>query len=220
MKAYKPIIIQDILNEFGSIIWIEPPNVFISNRIETFLNKSKLNGILTWPLSQPITQLTHPSMFKYFKTKPSDFYFVHLLDTTQFIIYNNKDIHLNLMLPWVKCALKEECIAPPGSKYYGCDFNRRPAFLYSSCHRYEASAFSIITALLFQFDQTKYTMLYNSDDSQPNNKTINQMTSFDNSDNLSSFIQTYYENSFMTEITETKSKTSDKVLKEHTIKIV
>ena len=120
----------------------------------------------------------------------------------------------------MKCALKEECIAPPGSKYYGCDFNRRPAFLYSSCHRYEASAFSIITALLFQFDQTKYTMLYSTDDSLPNNKTINQMTSFDNSDNLSSFIQTYYENSFMTEITEIKSKTSDKVLKEHTIKIV
>ena len=85
---------------------IEPPNVFISNKIEKFLNKSKQIGMLAWPNSEPVSQMTHPSMFKYFQTKPQDFYFVHILDTTQFIIYNNQKIHQNLMLPWVKCALK------------------------------------------------------------------------------------------------------------------
>ena len=85
---------------------IEPPNVFISNKVEKFLNKSKQIGMLAWPNSEPVSQMTHPSMFKYFQTKPQDFYFVHILDTTQFIIYNNQKIHQNLMLPWVKCALK------------------------------------------------------------------------------------------------------------------
>jgi hypothetical protein len=149
--------IKDVLNEYESLIWIEPPNIFTSNKIDNFLAKSKQNGLLAWPLSQPVTQMTHPSMFRYFQARPNDFYFVHTLDTTRFILFNNKKIHLSLMLPWVKCALKKDCIAPAGSKYNGCDFTRRPAFLYSGCHRYEMSSFSIITALLFQFDQTKYT---------------------------------------------------------------
>lgn len=55
--------------------------------------------------------------------------------------------------------MKEECIAPIGSKYNGCDYTRRPTFLYSGCHRYEMSAFSIITSQLFNFDQKQYTML-------------------------------------------------------------
>ena len=149
--------------------------------------------------------MTHPSMFKYFRAKLSDFYFVHMLDTSQFILYNNKEIHTNLMLPWVKCALKEECISPPGSKFYGCDFTRRPAFLYSSCHRYEMSAFSIITALLFDYDQTKYTTL--SDKSYPNSEISSIQDSMssatlssksDGEDILSSFIQSYYESSQIT----------------------
>jgi hypothetical protein len=166
IKAYKPIIIQEVLNTYGAIIWIEPPNIFIHNKIDKYLNKSKQYGILAWPNREPVSQLTHPNMFKYFQTKSNEFYFVHMLDTTQFIIFNNQNIHNNLMLPWVKCALKEECIAPRGSKYYGCDFKRKPKFLYSGCHRYEKSAFSILTSLLYDFDQTKFTMWHEQQQQQ------------------------------------------------------
>ena len=141
------------------MIWIEPPNIFVSNEIDNYLTHAKSKGILTWALNQPVSQLTHPSMFKYFNLNANKFYFVHLLDTSKFIIYNNERIHLNLMLPWVKCVLNKDCIAPLGSKFNGCDLNRKPAFLYSGCHRYEMSAFSIITARLFNFNQTQYTFL-------------------------------------------------------------
>lgn len=92
---------KEVLNEFGALIWIEPPNVFISNNIDRYLNKSKETGILTWPRSEPVTQMSHPLMFKYFGKKASDFHFIHMIDTTQFILYNNKNIHARLMLPWV-----------------------------------------------------------------------------------------------------------------------
>ena len=165
MKAYKPIILQEVLNENGALIWIETPNVFTSNKIEKYLAKAKSNGVLTWQLKQPVSQLTHPLMFKYFNSKADDFYFVHTLDTSQLILYNSQLVHESLMLPWVKCALKEECIAPPGSKYFGCDFDRKPLFHYSGCHRYEMSAFSIITSLLFKFDYDKYTVEYENGES-------------------------------------------------------
>lgn len=159
IKAYKPIIIQEILNQFGGIMWIEPPNIFTSSRIEPYVQRALQTGLFTWPLEQPITQMTHPSMFKYLDTEPpSQFYFIHMLDTSKFIIYNTRDIHVNLMLEWVKCALKEECIAPPGSKFYGCDLDRRPQFLYSGCHRYEMSAFSILVARMFELDESSYTL--------------------------------------------------------------
>ncbi|RMZ93725.1 hypothetical protein BpHYR1_010804, partial [Brachionus plicatilis] len=157
IKAYKPIIIQEVLNEYGAIIWIEPPNVFVSNKSDLFLAKSQKNGLLAWPQAQPVSQMTHPTMFRYLNSKQRDYFFVHMLDTSQFIIYNNKEIHQKLMLPWVKCALKASCIAPPGSKYSGCNFTRRPFFRYSGCHRYEQSAFSIIAALLYKFDESQYT---------------------------------------------------------------
>ncbi len=139
------------------MIWIQPPNIILSNKIEDYLNNSKTEGLVAWPCKEPITQMTHPSMFKYFTLNSQDFYFVHMLDTTKMFIVNKEHIHKKLMLPWVKCALKEDCISPPGAQLNGCDFTRRPEFLYSGCHRYESSSFSIITALLFNFDSTKYT---------------------------------------------------------------
>ena len=199
---------KEVLNEYGAIIWIEPPNVFTSNKIERFLNKSKENGLLAWPLSQPVSQMTHPSMFKYFNTKQKDYYFVHMLDTSQFILYNNRKIHESLMLPWVKCALKENCIAPAGSKYNGCDFNRKPYFLYSGCHRYEKSAFSIIAALLYNFDQSKYTILIDENNQLINTTSVYSLNNLDLNKPISSFIETYYENSFMTQIHSTTKKSS------------
>lgn len=236
-----------MLNEYGSLIWVEPPNVFISNNIEKYLDKSKSSGLLAWPMEEPVSQLTHPLMFDYFNAKVHDFYFVHMLDTSQLIIYNNWKIHTELMLPWVKCALKEDCISPVGSQFSGCDFNRLPAFLFSGCHRYEMSAFSIITAQLFNFDLNKYTMqLEDSDldldflqeklsaataaESNKNQqqqqliriKTTKEIEAKDVEKSLEddkvslnrlagSFIQKYYQNSFMTPIS-LLSKTANNLL--------
>lgn len=149
--------------------------MFTSNKIDKYLTHARhTSGLLSWPLRHPITQLTHPTMFKYFDSPVSNFYFAHILDTSQLIIYNKREIHEHLMLPWVKCALREHCIAPPGSKYYGCDFTRRPIFHYSGCHRYEMSAFSIITAKLFEFQVNKYTAVVGErvDDGAFNNNTV------------------------------------------------
>lgn len=108
--------------------------------------------------------MTHPSMFKYLNVEASEFYFIHMLDTSKFIIYNTQAVHYRLMFNWIKCALNEECIAPPGSKFNGCYLDRRPQFLYSGCHRYEMSAFSILVARMFEMDEGSYTLGFNFTD--------------------------------------------------------
>ncbi len=144
------------MNEYGFLIWIEPSNVLVSNNIDVYLNKTMENGLVTWPSNEPITQQTHPTMFKYFKVKQQDFFFVHMIDTSCMLLLNKPKVHYDLMLPWIKCALRQDCLSPPGAQLYGCEFNRRPEFLYSGCHKYESSAFSIISAILFEFDSSKY----------------------------------------------------------------
>ena len=168
---------------------------------------------MAWPKSEPITQMTHPLMFQYFKLKLADFYFVHMLDTTQFILFNNKEVHANLMLPWVKCALKEDCIAPRGSKFHGCDFSRRPAFLYSGCHRYEMSAFSIITALMFNFDQTKYTLWDEGKTNQSSIISTSTNSETETSADIDSFMRRIYENSFMASASATKPNDLERKIK-------
>lgn len=135
-------------------------------------------------------------------TKQEDYFFVHMLDTSQFILFNNKKIHQFLMLPWVKCALKANCIAPPGSKYYGCNFDRRPLFKYSGCHRYEQSAFSIIVALFYQFDENKYTASINQNSKLANSSLMYLLNKNEKNE---AKMQVYYQNSFMSQAKMTTS---------------
>jgi hypothetical protein len=65
------------------------------------------------------------------------------------------------------------------------------------------SAFSIITALLFNYDQTKYTTMANrnpdlSSSSQDFSNLLSSPSSNADNDILVSFIQNYYESSFIT----------------------
>jgi hypothetical protein len=60
------------------------------------------------------------------------------------------------MLPWVKCALLEDCINPMGAQNVGCNFVRKPLFKYSGCHYYDMAALNVILGALFQYEETPY----------------------------------------------------------------
>ena len=77
------------------------------------------------------------------------------------------------------------------------------------------SAFSIITALLFNYDQTKYTTLsskneYDADlalsPSQHSSSSLDSSLSADGDDILESFIQNYYESPLITAESKPKIK--------------
>ena len=73
------------------------------------------------------------------------------------------------------------------------------------------SAFSIITAILFNYDQTKYTTIPNKNDFDPEMQSSSQSSSSlsassGDGDHLESFIQNYYESPFITDKAEFKPK--------------
>lgn len=89
---------------------ITTPNV--SKLFALYKNKS----IVGWETRSRIatTTLTHPKMFDYFRTPAENFFFLPLVLVDKLIVYNTLDLHQDIMLPWIQCALISECISPIG----------------------------------------------------------------------------------------------------------
>lgn len=116
------------------------------------------SGILAWPLSKnAVTSLTHKKMFDYFRTDADSFLFVQMVSSDFLIIVNTESIHKEIMLPWVQCALTQDCIIPIGAQSGGCRFDKKPQYRYSGCHSYDTSALNIALGLKFKLDSTRYT---------------------------------------------------------------
>ncbi|XP_075237095.1 uncharacterized protein LOC142333633 [Lycorma delicatula] len=156
LHAYRPLIIQDALNKAGAVLFLECNLRITTGKISTLLSKAQVNGIVTWATRQAVTSLTHPRMFDYFQTTADSFYFLPMVEATKLLIYNTKDIHNDIMLPWVQCALIHDCIMPIGAQSVGCRFDKKPQYRYSGCHSYDSSALNIVLGLRFKFNEMEY----------------------------------------------------------------
>ena len=81
-----------------------------------------------------------------------------MVNTDHLVLYNTKKLHKELMLPWVECALKEDCIYPTGAQNVGCNADRKPLYTYSGCHYFATSALNVILGLMFDYDDSPYTV--------------------------------------------------------------
>lgn len=116
-------------------------------------------GILAWPMASKnaVSTLTHMKMFDYFNTNPEKFFFLRMVTADTLIVLNTKSIHKEILLPWIQCALTQDCIVPIGAQSGGCRFDKKPQYRYSGCHNYDTSALNIVLGLKFKFDNSRYT---------------------------------------------------------------
>lgn len=159
LSAFRPLIIQMVLFEFGSAFWLDPnyyPLPSAQQKVSRLAAKAREVGVLSWTIEQPTSSLTHPRMFDYFKTDQNQFFFHRMVRASHLLLYNTDRTHNELMLSWVKCALTHECIAPIGSQSSGCRFDKKPLYRYSGCHDYDNSALNVVLAKTFHFDESPY----------------------------------------------------------------
>ncbi|KAK7094018.1 uncharacterized protein [Littorina saxatilis] len=156
LKSYRPICIQEILNEFGEVVWADSAEYFQRGNITAALKQARSVGLAAWTIEDPTSAITHPKMFEFFKTKKELFYFHRAVESSHIIISETDLVKKKIMLPWVKCALLEECINPTGAQNVGCNFVRKPRFKYSGCHYYDMSALNVILGPVFEFDGRAY----------------------------------------------------------------
>lgn len=43
-------------------------------------------------------------------------------------LVNTREVHQEIMLPWVQCALTQDCIFPIGAQSTGCKFDKKPSY--------------------------------------------------------------------------------------------
>ncbi|KAG0725238.1 hypothetical protein GWK47_038990 [Chionoecetes opilio] len=173
LKAYRPIIIQELLVRSGAVFWLdagvrlagsEEGGVAVEQvgkLAEGWSSQAlKSGGVLTWPLIDPAhlpsAALTHPNMFSFFHTKKHNYDFQQMGDAGTVLVYNSEGVHHRLMRPWISCALTHNCISPIGAQDTGCRYDKKPLFRYSGCHHYDASAFNVALGVMFSYDTSLY----------------------------------------------------------------
>ena len=151
-------LFQESLNKYRAVIWSDPSEYFLTKDINGVVELARKHGVAAWVIDAPTSSITYPKMFTYFDVKPDKYYFHRAAKTDHLLLFNTERVRLQIMLPWVKCALVEECISPTGSQNSGgyC-YEKKPRFLYTGCHHYEQSALNIILGKVFGYEFTPYS---------------------------------------------------------------
>lgn len=157
LGSYVPLCIQEALTEYGALIWSSPQEYFLTKEVSTVISKAREAGLAAWTIQDTTSSITYPKMFTYFEEKPEHYYFHRAIKTSHLVLFNTDFVKSNIMLPWVKCALVEECISPVGSQNTGYCYQPKPRYLYTGCHHYEQSALNVILGKAFSYDDSQYS---------------------------------------------------------------
>jgi hypothetical protein len=117
--SWKPIIIKELVDEFGKVLWLDAGNV-----IEKENNLSAIVDVLgTTGFYSPISvgsplNWTHPLMWAYFGVaKNSILQWASVPNCNGAVVGFGRGTpaYSRVLLPWHDCAMNLDCIAPPGS---------------------------------------------------------------------------------------------------------
>ena len=150
MYTWKPILIQDVLKEYSSIMWVDASVRFLYPDLESFYFNQNDVGIKLYPGGGSIARRTQLETFEYLGEKPCMFD-VPELEATVIMLKRSRFALKYIMRPWVSCALSSGCMiqpcsliriwCPSGNHDMGC------------CHRFDQSVLGIILTRLFHYER-------------------------------------------------------------------
>uniref|UniRef100_A0A0A9XQS1 Arginase-2, mitochondrial n=1 Tax=Lygus hesperus TaxID=30085 RepID=A0A0A9XQS1_LYGHE len=171
IHAFRPLIIQDAVRKSGAILYLENDQRLTTGDISNLVNTASSRGVLTWRAPVSVMAMTHPRMLKFLSTTSKEsvmltptvdseesLLFTPMVDSSRLIVYNTPTVSKNILLPWVKCTLKHDCILPIGAQSVGCRFDKKPFYRYSGCHGYDTSALSVLLGFAFKFESDSYSI--------------------------------------------------------------
>uniref|UniRef100_A0A0M3HWY5 DNA-binding protein n=1 Tax=Ascaris lumbricoides TaxID=6252 RepID=A0A0M3HWY5_ASCLU len=104
-----------------------------------------------------IAAATNPLMYKYFPMAEQQAISMDMWSANMMLWIGRTNVKVEIMKPFVECALIEDCMSPPGSELR-CVFPAGNARLYANCHRYGQAAINLILALRSGLNASKYTI--------------------------------------------------------------
>ena len=156
--AWKTLVIQKTLSEFGGALWLDACIVFQEtyDKVVHYMVENNSSFLFYIRLSgHSIVSATKPRMFRYLPMKNA-----HLAKTMPqsggMLVFSTKLVR-NIIMKWaIVCSLLEDCIAPPGS-YLDCGDNY-PVDEFGGCHRYDQSIFTIVVSNAYDSQTERYSL--------------------------------------------------------------
>ena len=133
------------MQEFTGVFWMDTSVKLIGALPTSLYNRSmKTSGHLqfigakhsTYAVTSPQTYTYLPVDVTLTKTKKQ-------MAAGAVLFHRTKTTHQRVLLPWLACALTEQCIAPIMDT--NCHFEEDLFNQYVGCHRFDQSALNIIT---------------------------------------------------------------------------
>ena len=157
--AWKPLIVQQLLNQYGGVMWMDSSIILTRNITYLLERMVKLQtGFLFYlpGAEHSIVSATHPQMLQYLPMADLEAMTDEMNQGGGILILNTPEV-LRDIFRWVLvCALHKGCITPKGSKRF-CDF-KFPKDNFGGCHRYDQSMMSIIVANANNHNQERYRL--------------------------------------------------------------
>lgn len=157
--AFKPIIVQELLMEYGFVWWMDSSIRLTTNDIDSAITYAKQNSMLYTVTTSDrvklsLTKQTDKRTFKFLGEDRCKFRpFGETWATT--VMFHYDRLSRAVVQAWATCALNRDCIAPPGSlEKLACHMEQT---FDGRCHRFDQSVLSIITRRLFH-EQNVYPL--------------------------------------------------------------
>ncbi|XP_050414616.1 uncharacterized protein LOC126828707 [Patella vulgata] len=152
--AWKPIIIQEVLNQYGFVMYMDASGRIRSSRFTPTFNFVKETGVIFRSVEHlPFFLVNHtfPKTFEYFQEKPCLFHKIKEAGATFGLVVKNNLYSYAIMRSWLTCALQRYCIMPEGTEQrLRCPFD---VFKYHKCHREDQSALGIAISMIYHYPE-------------------------------------------------------------------
>ncbi|XP_069108310.1 uncharacterized protein [Argopecten irradians] len=143
--AWKPIIIQTVLQEYDLVMWMDSSVLYEGTPLDEVSLRTRQRGIQAMHGAGAVCERTTKKSFDYLREKPCLFNLPEV-EATWIVISRNRFTLEYVMKPWVSCGLSYNCMEFKNSQLYkGCmGFSK-----FHKCHRFDQSILGIIINRLF-----------------------------------------------------------------------
>lgn len=160
--AWKPLILQQLLSQYGCAMWMDSSIVLTRNITYLLARMVKLQiGFLFYlpGAGHSIASATHPKMLQYLPMADLEVMADEMNQGGGTIVFNTAQVQRDIFRWVIVCALQRECITPTGSKRF-CGF-KFPRDEFGGCHRYDQAMLSIIVANSNNYKKELYLLKEN-----------------------------------------------------------
>ena len=146
------------MKKHGFVFWLDASIRFKTGNLDWLLKQAQSHGILAAVGHYPIASHTQKATFEILQEPPCLYRTTKEFQPGFTIAYATDFVMQYVMIPWISCALTNDCLVPNVSpeKYLGC----YDAEYYHECHRFDQSILSLLMTRLFHNNLKSHALNY------------------------------------------------------------